>query len=74
LQLPADRVLDALSGRMTAARVAERLGYPRTAVGPCTATAVVPVLKELHSEGRVGREVRADDEGNRPTAYWIRVG
>lgn len=72
--LPADRVLDALSGRMTAAQVAERLGYPRTALGPCTGTAVVPVLNELHSEGRVGREVRVDGDGDRPTAYWSRVG
>ncbi len=70
--LPADRVLDALSGRMTASQVAGRLGYPRTPVGAPTAREVLPVLEDLEAEGRVVRVVTSDDEGRRPVARWGR--
>lgn len=68
--LPADRVLDALSGRMTAAQLAGRLGYPRTPVGAPTAREVIPALESLEAEGRVLR--RTDVEGQ-PTVRWERV-
>lgn len=74
MQLPAERVLEALSGRMTAAQIAERLGYPKTPIGACTCRGVVPVLEELHEQGQVGREVTTDNDGNRPTVRWRRVG
>ena len=73
LKLPAERVLEALSGRMTAAQIAERLGYPKTPIGAATCRSVVPVLEELHGEGLVGREVTTDDKGRRPTVRWRRA-
>lgn len=68
--LSADRVLDALSGRMTAAQIAGRLGYPRTPTGAPTAREVVPALETLEAEGQVLR--RTDVEGQ-PTVRWERA-
>lgn len=44
-----DTLLDALTGRMTGAEVAERLQQPTSEV--------VPLLAQLHHEGLVGRLV-----------------
>lgn len=50
--LDRDHVMECLTGRMTAAQVAERVSYPTREV--------VPVLNWLHDEGLIDRVVSED--------------
>lgn len=64
MPITADSILEAITGQMTAQKIAERLGF--TSPRP-----VLPVLNDLSAEGRVVR--RVDIEGG-PVARWRTVG